>query len=511
MNNSKVEELLIPKGKGNAILCTGKVGISCSQDITNLLRKTFQTDENVVIIQLNDATSLQDFQIIKDSQVFKDITNCILNAQEQVLVYKKEPSIEGSPVEGITPVTHAQAMMAYNQPAQTGVALAGPFQTGVALEVLQTRPSPLQHRISRPYISRSWSRLKSEFQNFGSVSASAQGARLILMQAGADRVQGSDLIIQQSDLNDVDQQNLLFNVTKPSELLETEIIPEPLETEISLEDGLQREAVLNLLIREMPETSYLRRSFDLSPKKIDVPSDIVKNFKQSFRNVPIEKLLLLLDKQKRIKKFISKIRNDPSVKSERLKQLIQDKNFLVDTEILKVQVNSKSLSKSLRDLEIFLETLASKSYFLPFIIGCPLPYKDLNFIQLWYSENDLLPLLLEIQQSLQTTQSFKSSDLIGKLTPIAYANVCLNLDTLITGASVYADLLSDLKSKNKKAPKNKGKDQTKDPQVKGKEQVFFQKDHILVQAFYKAMYQLTLLDEILPGALQISDLGFGRG
>jgi len=117
-----------------------------------------------------------------------------------------------------------------------------------------------------------------------------------------------------------------------------------------------------------------------------------------------------------------------------------NRDFLIDTEILKIKINSNSL----QDLEVFLEKLASKSYLLPFIIGCSLPFNQLDFIQDWFANKDLLPLLLKIQQSVQTTQSFGSSDLTGKMTKAVYENVCLNLSTLIKGARVYVDLYPNL-------------------------------------------------------------------
>ena len=92
MNNSKVEQLLIPQDKVKAVLCTGKLGIRSSQDTITLLRQTFKTNENAAIIQLDAIKPLQNTKVIFESRVFKDITNCVNIGQEYVAVYKKNRS-----------------------------------------------------------------------------------------------------------------------------------------------------------------------------------------------------------------------------------------------------------------------------------------------------------------------------------------------------------------------------------------------------------------------------------
>jgi len=52
----------------------------------------------------------------------------------------------------------------------------------------------------------------------------------------------------------------------------------------------------------MPETSYLKRALDLPEDSKMV--QMVQSFKESFRKISLEKLALILDKQKRIKEFI---------------------------------------------------------------------------------------------------------------------------------------------------------------------------------------------------------------
>lgn len=451
MNNSRVEELLIPQGKGNAILCTGKVGIRCSQDITTLLRQTLKTDENAVIIQLNDVNPLQNNKILLESKVLRDITNYVNIAQEQVVVYKKNESIEGSQQEAVAVLDHVHATRT-NFLTGYGTGTVAPMLVARAPSLSRKlyigRPSgipSLQQRSINPV-----SQLRAELLNYVPL-----GVNLVATRA---KVQETDLVTSNLNLLDLNESQNTEVFSEDPEILSN--ILEQLEPS----ELLKRESILDKLISGMPETSYLKTD-----------SNIQKKFRETFIKLPTEQLILILDKQERMIEYIARFRTDDQLKSELLKKLKIDKNFLIDTDILKVNTDS------LENLEIFLEKLASKSYLLPFIIGCALPYNQLSFSQDWFTKENLLPNLIKIQDTVLTTQSFGSFNSTGKMTKIAYENVLLNLSTLIKGATFFIQYCS---------------------------KTILEKDHVLIQRIAKVLMEGSLFHR---SVLQISELGLGRG
>lgn len=91
----------------------------------------------------------------------------------------------------------------------------------------------------------------------------------------------------------------------------------------------------------------------------------------------------------------------------------------------------------LSNLEIFLETLAFKSYFLPDILGCALPINQLDFVDKWFTTENLLNNLLVIQKTVLQTHSFGFLNSTRQMTDTPYDKVCLNLSILIKAATFF--------------------------------------------------------------------------
>ena len=406
MNNLTIEELLIPQGNGKAVLCTGNLGIFCSKDTTTLLRQTLKSDDKAVIIPLNDIEPLQKNKVILDNQIFEGIINCINIAQEQVFVSKKNEPIEGSQQEAVIHHVNAARTNFLTVP-KTGTAPPMLLARAPSLYIGPATGIPGLQRKSINPVSQLFELLK--YVPLG-----------IKLGATRSQVQQTDLVtsdLNQLDLNESQETGVL---SEDTEILSN--ILEPLEPS----ELVIREALLTQLISGTAETSYLKTN-----------GNIQKSFRDTFIKLPTEQLILILNKEERISKYIAEFRTDAQLKSELLKKLNQNKNFLVDTGILKVNTDS------LENLEIFLEQLASKSYLLPFIIGCALPFNQLSFSQDWFTKENLLPNLIKIQDTVLTTQSFGSLNLTVKMTKTAYENVLSNLSTLIKGATFFSQYSSE--------------------------------------------------------------------
>lgn len=93
----------------------------------------------------------------------------------------------------------------------------------------------------------------------------------------------------------------------------------------------------------MPESSYLKGSSnDKSREKRD--AEIQKRqqkFKNGFKDIKIEDVPLILEKQKMMVEYISNFRTNDQLKSELLNQLKRDRELLVDTGLLKVTSDSE--------------------------------------------------------------------------------------------------------------------------------------------------------------------------
>lgn len=187
MNNSKVEQLLIPQGNGKAVLCTVLLGIRCSQDATTLLRQTFKTDENAVIIQLDAIEPLQNTKVIIESRVFKDITNCVNIAQEHAALSKKDTSM-GSFQEDLS-IEHVHASRTAPT-VHTGVARSATMRIGYAGPA---RNIPMV-RSNRPKRGRRSAQLPNKLLDLHNAirSGTPLGTSLI-----ANRMERLDIVTQQ--------------------------------------------------------------------------------------------------------------------------------------------------------------------------------------------------------------------------------------------------------------------------------------------------------------------------
>ena len=125
--------------------------------------------------------------------------------------------------------------------------------------------------------------------------------------------------------------NSIANQMKKSGLQQSDLIDtDNQETTLTLADKSEKEANLDELIIGMPETS-----------KLKTESALQTRFRRGFQEpeITVQELTLILNKQKRMIEFLSKLRGEEQFYKEVLKQLNQDRKFLVSTGLLKVKID----------------------------------------------------------------------------------------------------------------------------------------------------------------------------
>ena len=148
----------------------------------------------------------------------------------------------------------------------------------------------------------------------------------------------------------------------------------------------------------------------------------------------VEELTLVLEKQTKMINYLKKLRTDREYAATVYEQLVENTDSFLELGLLTIS------GKKFKDLQVFLETLASKHIKLPLIIGWVVPYKYLDKIDKWFSTEGLLNNLKDIQDSILKTRSFKSFGSKESMSDTVFDNVCLNFSTLIQGATFFDNI-----------------------------------------------------------------------
>lgn len=422
MENSNLEELLIPEGTGNAVLRYGGSGISYSSTTTNLLRESLKTGEKAIIFQFSALKHLQSSNVIDENPFLKDINKCV-NIAQKIIVELNAVK------EQIADVHAGRTYVFASSQGQLPASVLTRLPAGrVETTVYQRVPSfmekmAIRRQTSQQTPKRATKVLYSAFQlrqEFSRLSPSILRNTLfdndfIQRLKTGSRVSGN--------LRTTAQKNATGNSSTGLEVISAE--------------QLKKNQLVENLLKNMPETCYF--IIDTVKQKIVV---------NSLQKLTVEELTLVLEKQTKMINYLKKLRTDREYAATVYEQLVENTDSFLELGLLTIS------GKKSKDLQVFLETLASKHIKLPLIIGWVVPYKYLDKIDKWFSTEGLLNNLKDIQDSVLKTRSFKSFGSKESMSDTVFDNVCLNFSTLIQGATFFDNIQYKRPSTTKRCKKS---------------------------------------------------------
>jgi hypothetical protein len=392
VSDTELTHFQIPAiGKGAITNNHGDIGVWLGEEVTNIVRSESKIGNKSLKLPLDKIPFLEDSKILPKSPTLTNVAAMVATATQAAKLYK---DTLGESTALVRELMRSKDF----------------YRSGKGISDLQAE-GMTKLPIKIPSTLTTW----QVYMQTGSISFI--GSKLLgppkpLSGVGSNvnRNRNSPANIQKQTHTDTPTPSLVYGVPpmipiRGLEASSRKVIASALQQrnvdpvfENSPETIKQKGDIIKEAIAAMPKDSLLKSLPCATPAQLETKENLIKTVTESCKQYPLYMVKELLTIQTYMEKFFKNMRLNSK---ERLLKLQEESKFVEKTQILAFN------SKQLVEVEKFIEHLDFHSLDLPEeLIGCVVPFYQLEQLQDWLKEPGLLKKLNQIKENLEKDKTF---------------------------------------------------------------------------------------------------------